>query len=295
MLYWEDNYLYDTENCTRERMPKIALRKYLKAGIWVYGVTFDLNAYAWRDLCWEKLSILMGVKVECHHTEHDVEVINITGNFGVIDSTVISSFKLPVYLTLNGSGVLHVSLLSFETEVSDSNVITLATSDVRVDISSAPYLDKCSWASILEFPRKNWLLASYFTDYKKAPLLSSNTHVFADNFVYDVALNDFVFDLPFSDLDKLLRVLKPYTDAVVNFYRSSFDEVLGMSFELPRGNYSGAFNHVRDSNTGRYILTDIYRNVSHPEISRVINIIDWFSHDNELIAKTYNHLCSFLR
>lgn len=126
-------------------------------------------------------------------------------------------------------------------------------------------------------------------------MISSNTHVFADNFVYDVALNDFVFDLPFSDLDKLLGVLKPYTDAVVNFYRSSFDEVLGMSFELPRGNYSGAFNHVRDSNTGRYILTDIYRNVSHPEISRVINIIDWFSHDNELIAKAYNHLCSYLK
>ena len=236
-----------------------------------------------------------GVKVECHHTEHGVEVINITGNFGVIDSTVISSFKLPVYLTLNGSGILHVSPLSFETEVSDSNVITLATSDVRVDISSAPYLDKCSWSSILEFTGKNWLLASYFTDYKKAPLISSNTHVFADNFVYDVALNDFVFDLPFSDLDKLLGVLKPYTDAVVNFYRSSFDEVLGMSFELPRGNYSGAFNHVRDSNTGRYILTEIYRNVSHPEISRVINIIDWFSHDNELIAKAYNHLCSYLK
>ena len=46
MLYWEDNYLYDTENCTRERMPKIALRKYFKAGLWVHGVTFDLNACA---------------------------------------------------------------------------------------------------------------------------------------------------------------------------------------------------------------------------------------------------------
>ena len=300
MLYYEDGYVYDTADCTSQKVSKADLQMAFNAGVSILGIDSDFNTYDWRQAYRLKLSSVTGVKFDFGSTLCDSvdDTFVVSGNFGVLDSAVLSKrFSDSFFITLKGNGVLRLSPLSIGNNISRFSYINLANTGIQVDITSSPELNKYNWVDVLKFSYKKWLLASYFTDYIKAPLLADKS-VFVDKFAIAIAENSLVYDLPFSDIGTLLNILKPYTDKVVNSHRDCFDVVLGVGFDVVNSGktyYSEALKHKRNQTTGKYILSDVYKAISFPEMAIVLNILNWFSHDNELIAKTYDHLCSYLK